>query len=257
MCRVGIYGKKALTEAGKQDEDFSIKYRELEERMMALADADGDVFLPNPEPPGPVDYVFIGMEPSLGGSSPKAVKAEVEAGARNFVNSIEDFILHFSIRHYLRDDGQRYHITDISKGAMAVDGASTDRDRRWGRWYDLLLEELDLVAKPGADVFAVGKLVEEYLERRSFPIPFTTLIHYSGQNALGRKRCTGSHQVHFEQFKDTIALEDVLATAEQVLGSSVPRRFRDQTLERLRGRQLSESRKRLIFCYKLAFEGRL
>jgi hypothetical protein len=59
MCRVGIYGKKAVTEAGKQDEDFSIKYRELEERMMALADADGDVFLPNPEPPGPVPCLTV------------------------------------------------------------------------------------------------------------------------------------------------------------------------------------------------------
>ena len=48
------------------DEDFRAKYRRLEDRMRALAEADDDVFLPNPEPVEPVDYVLICMEPSLG-----------------------------------------------------------------------------------------------------------------------------------------------------------------------------------------------
>jgi hypothetical protein len=37
------------------DEDFQAAYRKLEARMKALAEADGDVFLPNSEPLGPVD----------------------------------------------------------------------------------------------------------------------------------------------------------------------------------------------------------
>jgi hypothetical protein len=41
------------------DEVFHTAYRELEERMRALAEADGDVFLPNPEPLGPAHYVLI------------------------------------------------------------------------------------------------------------------------------------------------------------------------------------------------------
>ena len=45
---------------------FRIAYRELEERMKALAEADDNVFLPNSEPDGPVQYVLICMEPSLG-----------------------------------------------------------------------------------------------------------------------------------------------------------------------------------------------
>jgi hypothetical protein len=41
------------------DESFHTAYRELEERMKARAEADGDVFLSNPEPLGTVQYVLI------------------------------------------------------------------------------------------------------------------------------------------------------------------------------------------------------
>jgi hypothetical protein len=49
-----------------RETDFHAAYRALELRMKALADADGDVFLPAAELEGPVHYVLIGMEPSLG-----------------------------------------------------------------------------------------------------------------------------------------------------------------------------------------------
>jgi hypothetical protein len=88
--------------------------------MKALAEADGDVFLPNSEPLGPVDYVFVCMEPSLGrwARSADEAKSKVDAGFRNFLPSDEIAILHFCIREYLLEPAQRYHITDVSKGAM-------------------------------------------------------------------------------------------------------------------------------------------
>ncbi len=46
---------------------FQDAYQELEGRMRAFAEADGDVYLPNPEPAGPVDTVLIAMEPLMGG----------------------------------------------------------------------------------------------------------------------------------------------------------------------------------------------
>ena len=48
------------------DESFRTAYRELEARMKALAENDGHVFLPNPEPLGPAQHILICMEPSLG-----------------------------------------------------------------------------------------------------------------------------------------------------------------------------------------------
>jgi hypothetical protein len=170
------------------DEGFRAAYRELEGRMKKRAEDDGDVFLPNPEPLGPVEYAFVCMEPSLGrwARSPDEARSKVEVGFRNFTSSIEDFILHFSIRHYLCAPGQRYHITDLSKGAMFIERAGIDRTRRYDRWYGLLVEELDLVAVPGSRVFAVGGQVAHHLERRAFPRSFTKVIHYSGVAARAR-----------------------------------------------------------------------
>jgi hypothetical protein len=224
--------------------------------MMALAEADGDVFLPNPAPPGPVDYMFICMEPSLGrwARSLEEAQVKVRAGFRNFVFSIEDFILHFCIRHYLCETTERYHITDLSKGAMPVKRADVERTHRYERWHELLLEEVDLVATPGAGIFAVGQKVTEHLRQRAFPRRFTTVIHYSGQAAAARAAAIVGHEVRYEEFRDSLSLDLILATAEDVLNASVPAEFRDETLVRLARSTLSESRQKLAFNYKLAFE---
>ncbi len=47
---------------------FITQMRELEQEFAAAAAVDGDVYLPNFTPSGPVDAVLIGMEPSLGGA---------------------------------------------------------------------------------------------------------------------------------------------------------------------------------------------
>lgn len=239
------------------DEGFRAAYQELEARMKVLAEADGDAFLPNPEPVGPVDYVFVCMEPSLGrwARSADQARSKVEAGFRNFLFSIEDFILHFCIQQYLCARTQRYHITDLSKGAMLVKRAGVARTQRYDRWYGLLLEELDLVAKPGAGIFAIGNAVARYLERRAFPRPFAKVIHYSGLAARARAAGIVGHEDSFKEFKSSVSLQRVLATAEDVLmASAVPASFRDETLTRLAKSQLSETRQQLIFNYKLAFE---
>jgi hypothetical protein len=239
------------------DEGFRAAYRELEARMKALAEAEGDVFLPNLAPVGPVEYVFVCMEPSLGrwARSAEEARSKVEAGFRNFLSSIEDFILHFCIRQYLCAPTQRYHITDLSKGAMLVTHAGVARSQRYDRWYGLLVEELNLIATSSAGIVAVGTAVAQHLERHAFPKPFTTAIHYSGLAARARAAGIVGHEDRFEAFKRSVSLKHVLATAEDVLrASDVPTSFRDETLTRLAKSQLSESRQKLIFNYKRAFE---
>jgi hypothetical protein len=241
----------------RTDQGFRLAYSELERRMKALAEAEGDVFLPNPEPQGPVEYVLICMEPSLGRWARNAdeARAKVEAGFRNFLFSIEDFILHFCVRRYLCIAEQRYHITDLSKGAMLVERAGIARTKRYDRWYALLGEELGLVSSPGTSFVAVGKLVSEHLTRRGFPKPFAEIIHYSGQAARARKAGTLGREGSFESFKASVSLAEVIANAEEVLRQAgVPAEMRDETLTRLTKSQLSESRRRLIFNYKAEFE---
>lgn len=239
------------------DENFQIRYQRLESQMKRLAEEDGDAFLPNLEPVEPVDYVFVCMEPSRGNWARTAdeARSKVDAGFRNFTSSIEDFILHFCIQKYLCEPTQRYHLTDLSKGAMLVSDAANDRTERYDRWYALLMQEIDIIAKPETGIFAVGNAVAQQLRRCQFPRPFQQVIHYSP--LAGRARRTGivDHEENFEKFKKTMTLEYVLAKVEVRLEASAPKVFLDETLKRLKRKaQLTESQYMLIFNYKLAFE---
>lgn len=240
------------------NESLHTAYRELEERMKALAEADGDVFLPNPEPLSTVQYIFICMEPSLGGWARSAdhARSRVEAGFRNFLPSDRGIsILHFCVRRYLCGPAERYHITDFSKGAMLVEHAGLARIQRYDRWYALLQEEIDLCASPGAGIVAVGNVVSQHLARRGFRRPFTPIIHYSGQAGLARKAAIVGREDSFKAFSGSVSLEDVIATAEDVLKAAhVSSEIRDDTLSRLAKSQLTTSDKQLIFNYKAAFE---
>jgi hypothetical protein len=253
------------------DGGFQAAYRALEERMKALAEADGNVFLPNPEPLGPVDYVLICMEPSLGRwarpadqatstideARLKEAKSKVEAGFRNFLSSIDAFILHFCVRRYLcESDPPRYHITDLSKGAMLVKEAPNERIKRYERWYPWLKKELDLCATAGARIVAVGKVVYQYLQAQpDFRRDFNQVIHYSSQAGSARRRGIVGREDSFQAFMGSVSLEDLVATAEATLKAArVPSEICEKELRKLRESQLTTSRLRLIFNYKVAFE---
>ena len=242
------------------EEKFQVAYGELEQRMKALAEADGDVYLPNPEPAGPVEYILICMEPSLGrwarsDDDGRDGRAKVEAGFRNFLDGIEPMILHFCVRRFLCERGQRYHITDFSKGAMLVKHAGGARVERYGKWYELLKEEIDLMATPDARIIAVGKAVAQHLNQFKFPRKFTPVIHYSPLAAKSRSERVAGYEDRFRAFKDSVSLEDVLATARDVLKESrVPAEIQSAALSHMGKSELSTSRRQLIFIYKLAFE---
>lgn len=239
------------------DGRFHNSYRQLEDRMKARAEADGDIFLPNPEPSGPVEYVLICMEPSLGwwARSAEEARSRVEAGFRNFLFSIEVIILHYCVRRYLCGSGQTYHITDLSKGAMLVNRADDERDQRYERWYELLQQEIDLCATPTARIIAVGNVVAHQLERQGFKRSFRQIIHYSTQAVSARSARIVGREESFQAFKDSVSLEDLVATAEDVFkAAQVPPYIRDNGLARLRKNQLTTSRQQLIFIYKEEFE---
>jgi hypothetical protein len=217
--------------------------------MKALAEADGGLYLPNPEPQGPVEYVFVAMEPSLRGSVAQQ-RARIEAGVRNFTT---DWGPHFAARWFL---GPSYYITDLAKGGMSVARAKVDRIRRYDRWYPLLLEELDLVAAPDAKFFAFGDQVYGYLKQHPFPYPLMPLLHYSSQAAAHRDEGIRGHEIEFQEFKSSVTPERVLSAAEETLAAAgAPQWQRKQALARLAETGLSESLLKLIFNYKLAFEG--
>ena len=107
-------------------------------------------FLANVAPKARVDYVIVAMEPSR--------PANIDS-IKNFAVSVEDFILHFCASEYLCKGESTYHITDLSKGAMRVTDASSSpalRYERYKRWYPLLCEEIELMARPNAPIIPWG-----------------------------------------------------------------------------------------------------
>lgn len=176
------------------DIGFRAAYRDLEARMKALAEADGDVYFPTPSrPTASTTSSYAWSRPSVAAGLPTPTRpgGRWRQGSENFVNSIDDFLLHFSIRRYLCKPNERYHITDWSKGAIPTRLAGADRGQRYDRWYPLLVEEVDLVASSGARIFAVGKQVAWHLDRRAFPRPVTQVMHYSPLAALARAAIAG------------------------------------------------------------------
>jgi hypothetical protein len=62
------------------------------------------------------------------------------------------------------------------------------------------------------------------------------------------------HEEDFEQFKSSVSLGRLLATARAALDGSVPVHFLEEALAQAARCQLSESRQQLMFIYKRAFE---
>jgi hypothetical protein len=238
---------------------FAIRMRDLEREFAATAVADGDVYLPNFTPAGPVDAVLIAMEPSLTGwaRSPSVGAQRITAGLRNFMWSPEAMILHYAARRFLCSGGESYHVTDIAKGAMCVRKASIDRDARYKRWAVLLKKEVQLVAKPSAQIIAIGGKVYEFLEDNGLDRGLTSIMHYSGQAGAARNTAVRRLRLEaeFSAFSERFSMQDLVDVASEIMQeNSVPVAMSEETIARLRRvGELSPSRKKLAFIYSTAF----
>jgi len=235
---------------------FATRMRDLEQKFAAAAAVDGDVYLPNFTPSGPVDAVLIGMEPSLGwwARTPAEAAPKIAAGFRNFMWSPEDFILHYAARRSLCSAGGTYHITDVSKGAMTVEKAHIDRRVHYARWAVLLDEELRLIARPGAHIIAIGRDVCSFLERNGFDRDVTSIMHYSAQANAARNAAVRGREAEFRAFSEMLSMQDIVDVAAEIMReNSIPVAMSADTIARLRKATLSESRKKLAFIYSTVF----
>ena len=213
------------------------------------------VFIPNIRPQAPVDFVLIGAEPSLGGKGYDAFSKMIEGGFKNFALSFEDFILHFCAREYLCKGGSTYYLTDLSKGAMATKYAASESLNKYKEWYPLLQKELELVAKPGARRIAIGNTAGNFLSRmKSYP-PDRTILHYSPQASKYRGKEIEGRERSYCTFAKRISVDVIIDTAKAVWRDADMEPFQHDLLEQLNGGSgLTESRKKLMFDYKVAFE---
>lgn len=236
---------------------FDQRYSSLVERSRRLAQSEGSVYLPTLRPAGPVDYVFVGMEPSLGHWAKTVQEAEerVRQGFTNFAFSIGDFILHYCIREYLcRSWGSTYYITDLSKGAMLTNEAKRKPEQRYRQWFEVLSDELALVRKETAKIVAIGKTVKHFLESNGLS-DIHVVLHYSSQAAKYRKKWVRWDEERFWQFKRHVSNKRIIATARTITEQAkMDWSLTSASLRRLETRDLSDSQKMLMFGYKYYFE---
>jgi hypothetical protein len=237
-------------------DSFDTKYARLKERFQREAEKEGSIYLPCVKPPRPVDFVFIGMEPSLGrwAKTKQEASDKIGQGFKDFALSTEDFILHYCVRKYLcRSDN--YYVTNIAKGAMLVKQANEQRIDRYRRWYPLLIREMELVSNDGARIIAIGKTVKHFLEvnsHRNVPV----ILHYSQQAARYRGKHILGRESEFEKLRDKTLIEDIVDVAESVIDEcSMSKKLGSEILGRLtRIPSLSESQIKLIFDYRTEFD---
>jgi hypothetical protein len=237
-------------------ETFDQKYSLLAQKFSRLAKSEGSVYLPTIRPIGQVDYVFVGMEPSLGRWAQTREEAEekVARGFKNFMFSVEDFILHHCIREYLFcDPGSTYYVTDLSKGAMLTRTAIDKREERYKRWLPLFNEELKLVKKETTKLIAIGRDVRDFLGSNGFS-NIRMILHYSQQAARYRNRWVEWDEKAFENFKRQVSNKDIIATARSITQQAqMDWNLTSPSLRRLETQDLTDSQKMLMFGYKYYF----
>ena len=237
---------------------FRQQYEALERRFKEQVEKDNrdlnikSGYVHNFVPTGPVDYVLIAMEPSTGVSG-KDHKDPHQID-RNFSWSVEDFILHYCIRNWLCRDGQSYHLTDLAKGGMKTRLADVERTRRYDRWYGLLVEELHLLSKErGTRIIAIGKVVGEYLEDKDLCDRVERILHYTRTAASHRNRGIKPWQEHFPDFSRSVDRDAFDQTVKGVLKDAGMSSYVNHRPEGGGTYTLTESRKRLMFLYKMRF----
>jgi hypothetical protein len=118
----------------------------------------------------------------------------------------------------------------------------------------LLEREVQLIAKPGAQIIAIGRAVRECLERGEYFREVKSIMHYSPLASAARNDAVMGRGADFDAFSKTVAMQDIVDVASEIMReNSIPLGLASETLGRLRKAMLTASRKKLAFAYSTAF----
>ena len=247
---------------------FSQRYEDLERKFCKQVQKDFDccglesVMLRNIQPDGPVDFILIAQEPARGGQTltgirPSDWECVKDRENRNFCGHVYDFMFHYCVKNYLCGEDQTYYLTDLSKGAMSVKQAAATSHETYIRWYPLLVEELNLLAKPGqTQVIAIGGKVRSFLRRRKQFKGIDRVIHYSRAANGARARAVRPYLYEFPEFAEMLKFDDILDMTEDVLCQAKysEKSRKDKIRVLCHGSRLTDTRKKSVFYYKKRFE---
>lgn len=229
---------------------FEEAYNKIEKKFQRQVEIDNEtlgiesIYLPNMMPAGPVDYVLVGMEPSLKGFAKDIQDAKwlIEKGFRNFCCVWQ---IHFPVQEYLCQDGETYHLTDLAKGSMETTAVGAGNKNKYKAWYPLLEEELSLVAKPDAKIISIGGKVGGFLLEKGLYGHAGTVPHFASWAKDFGKEIDGPEKE--EEYKEFAAKLKTIPRYYRKRGHSC------ETDHVARDFPLVDSKKRMLFDYKVRF----
>ena len=232
--------------------NFEEAYRQLKDKFRQRVDKDNkqwkfeSIFLPNVAPKAQVDYILVAMEPSLNGWAQDIPDAhqKICKGFRNFCGV---WLLHFPVSEYLCQEGETYYLTDLAKGAMATNSEGAGSKEKYETWYPLLEDELGLVAKSDAKIISIGSKVGGFLSGKGLYGHAGTVPHYSGSGTRYFGREIPGREEQYTKFA---------AELKTIPGySRKPGHSCENATDHVPTTITpSESRKKLLFDYKIRFE---
>ena len=246
---------------------FNKRYDQLEQRFITEVELQNrrndDIwcyphYLPNLKPEGPVDFILVAQQPSMGMPFHAPHRCPgIVSPVPNFAMAFGDFFLHACIRRYLCQGPFTYHLTDLSKAASPV-GAVL----QYELWYPLLAEELGLLAKDWTRVLGIGGSAHAYLSKRSSELHAHTGVdyvygvpHFATQGIGTWRRIAQANHVNYKRFRES---HHVLTRNE--IDSAIRAVLKDHTegaewtVRRLANQTLTEDYYKLMYCYAVRFE---
>lgn len=239
-----------MTNITEQIKKLQIEEKKLVEEIKKKFRLDKKtIYLPNLIPNKKTDYIFIAMEPSLKWAKNDVKEAEkwISSGFKNFIYSMEDFILRYSIQNYLKTTS--YYITDISKAAMSVKLANENRKKIYHLWIDLLIEEIKIIANKNLKIIAIGNTAEyfinKYLKQElKNPVIFDKILHYSPQASKFRKEAPPEFKKSFDVNSFKSFINNFIDNME------MKKDLKDIIFKKLAKQEVTSNRMNLLFTYK-------
>ena len=206
---------------------FLEQYENLQNQWRQLATDRGRQYLKYLAPRAPVDFVLVGKMTSI--SKTDAAKTlpgkfpRVGPPGYNLMISMGDLILNYGAHRHLCRPGERYYLTDLGKCAVPPHEAKgRTLHEEFTAWYPMLLDELALVAKPGATVIPIGSAAGAFLHAQpGFPYRLTTsILHWSRAAVSAAKMASSLFPREWNEYRRSTSWQDLRSSTEEILSEA-------------------------------------
>ena len=201
---------------------FREQYETLQSQWRQLAKDHCHHYLKYLAPRGPVDFVLVGKMTSIGekdaAQTPPGDYPDTHPPGFNLLLSMGDLILNYGAHRHLCRPGENYYLTDLGKCAIPPKFAKGKIAKaEFTAWYPMLLEELELVAKPSATVIPVGSATGDFLKGQpNFPYRLANpILHWSTAAVAAAKMASSLFPWEWKEYRRATSWENLrVSTAE-------------------------------------------